>query len=61
MMTLAEAAKELRMSERWFRDWLARNPVDRTGVPFYLAMGRCKRFEAADVDRIKAAIREGER
>jgi hypothetical protein len=59
-LTFAEAAKELRMSERWLRDWLARNPVDAKGVPLYIPMGRKKEFEPADIDRIRARIRENE-
>lgn len=58
--TFSEAAKQLRMSERWLRDWLAANPVDAKGVPFYIPMGRRKEFEAADIDRIRARIRENE-
>lgn len=57
-MTLDEAAKELRMSERWLRGWLADNPVDAKGVPFYIPMGRRKEFEPSDLERIRARIRE---
>ena len=57
-MTLDEAAKELKMSERWLRGWLADNPVDAKGVPFYIPMGRRKEFEPSDLERIRAHIRE---
>ncbi len=57
-MMLEEAAKELRMSERWLRGWLADNPVDAKGVPFYIPMGRRKEFEPSDIERIRARIRE---
>ena len=57
-LTLAQAARELRMSERWLRGWLADNPVDAKGLPFYIPMGRRKEFEPSDIDRIRARIRE---
>ncbi len=49
------------MSKRWLQYWLAENPVDSAGLPFYVPIGRNKRFDVADIGRIKAAIREGER
>ena len=60
-LTFAEAARKLRMSERWLRGWLADNPVDAKGMPFYIPMGRKKEFEPADIDRIRAQIRENEK
>jgi hypothetical protein len=60
-LTFTQAAQELGMSERWLRDWLASNPVDAKGVPFYIPMGRRKEFEPADIDRIRAQIRENEK
>jgi hypothetical protein len=60
-LSYAEAAKELGMSVRWLRDWLARYPADAKGVPFYLLMGRKKVFEPADIGRIRAQIRENEK
>jgi hypothetical protein len=57
-LTFAEAAQALRMSERWLRGWLASNPVDVKGVPFYIPMGRRKEFERADIERIRIRIRE---
>src|SRR6185437_10723383 len=61
MLTLAQAAIELGVSKRWLQYWLAEHPVDGAGIPFYIPVGRNKRFEQADLGRIKAAIREGER
>jgi len=60
MITLAQAATEIGVSKRWLQYWLADNPVDRAGVPFYVPIGRNKRFDQADCDRIKKAIREAE-
>jgi hypothetical protein len=57
-LTLDQAAKELRMSERWLRGWLADNPADARGVPFYIPMGRRKEFEPTDIERIRTRIRE---
>ena len=59
--TFAEAADELRVSPRWLRYWLAEHPVDAAVVPFYVPMGRNKTFEPADIDRIRAHIRDLER
>lgn len=59
-LTLDEAAAELRKTMRWLKEWLAKNPVDEAGVPFYVPMGRTKIFEEADLARIKAAIRRYE-
>ena len=60
-MTFAEAAAELRMSERWLRDWLSHNPMDAKGNPFYIRKGRRKEFEPADIERIHAQLRENEK
>ena len=57
---MVEAAAELRKTTRWFKEWLAENPVDEAGVPFYVPMGRTKIFEASDIARIRAHIRRGE-
>lgn len=59
-LTLDETATELRKTPRWLKDWLAKNPVDEAGIPFYLKMGRTKIFETSDVARIRAHIRRGE-
>jgi hypothetical protein len=61
VFTLAEAAAELRKSKRWLQEWLSKHPVDETGTPFYVPMGRSKTFEEADISRIRAFMREEER
>src|SRR6266700_1659666 len=60
-LTLIEAAEDLRVSRRWLEYWLADHPVDGTGIPFYVPMGRRKTFEQTDIARIRACIREEER
>jgi DNA-binding transcriptional MerR regulator len=57
MLTIKEAAAELRVSKQWLQYWLAANPVDVAGVPFYVPMGNRKRFEPRDLDRISAHMR----
>jgi len=59
-LTIDEAAADLRKTTRWLKQWLAENPVDEVGVPFYVPMGRSKTFEPSDVARIRAHIRRGE-
>src|SRR6266403_3947347 len=59
--TMDEAADELLVSRRWLEYWLADHPVDATGTPFYVPMGRRKTFEQNDIARIRACIREEER
>lgn len=59
-LTLDEAAESLRKTTRWLKSWLAENPVDEAGVPFYVPMGRSKTFDPSDVARIRAHIRRGE-
>jgi hypothetical protein len=61
VFTLAEAAAELRKSKRWLQEWLSKHPVDETGTPFYVPMGRSKTFDEADISRIRAFMREEER
>jgi hypothetical protein len=61
ILTLTEAAAELRISKRWLADWLNHHPVDAAGVPFYVRLGRKKTFEDSDVTRIFAFMREQER
>ena len=61
LITLTDAAAEIGVSKRWLQYWLSAHPVDNGGIPFYVPIGRNKRFDVADIDRIKAAIREGER
>jgi len=43
-LTMDEAADNLRVSRRWLEYWLAAHPVDTTGNPFYVPMGRRKTF-----------------
>ena len=43
-LTVEEAAEELRTTPRWIKEWLAKNPVDENGVPFYIPMGRAKQY-----------------
>src|SRR6266566_2491307 len=50
---VAEAARELRKSERWLRDWLKQHPVDRNGDAFYRLAGRTKLLSDGDIDRIR--------
>src|SRR5216684_1360054 len=59
--TFDQAAAELLVSRRWLEYWLADHPVDATGTPFYVPMGRRKTFEQNDIARIRACIREEER
>src|SRR6266702_2658066 len=59
--TIDQAAAELLVSRRWLEYWLADHPVDATGNPFYVPMGRRKTFEQNDIARIRACIREEER
>jgi hypothetical protein len=53
MLTMDDVAKESGMSIRWFQGWIAAHPVDASGTPFYIPMGRRKMLEAFDVTRIK--------
>jgi hypothetical protein len=41
MLTIKEAATE---------HWLVENPVDETGVPFYVPMGSRWKFEQRDIE-----------
>jgi hypothetical protein len=59
LLTLAQTASELERSEKWLRDWLAKNPKDDRGIPFYLPIGRNKMFEPSDIARIKAYLAAG--
>jgi hypothetical protein len=58
MLTIKEAAAELRVSKQWLQYWLAANPVDAAGVPFYVPIGIRKRFEPQDLDRIRSYLRD---
>ena len=53
---IIEAARELRKSERWLRDWLKQNPFDQRGEPFYRLAGRTKLFTDRDIDRIRESL-----
>jgi DNA-binding transcriptional MerR regulator len=57
MLTIKEAAAELRVSPQWLQYWLVANPVDVDGVPFYITTGRRKKFDPEDIDRIIAHLR----
>ena len=57
LLSIKQAAAELSVSRRWLEYWLADHPVDAGGVPFYVPMGRSKKFERADIDRILAHMR----
>lgn len=48
LYTEAEIAARLHRSRRWLLEWLRENPTDATGQPFYLQVGRSKRFTADD-------------
>ena len=50
MLTIKEAATELRVSQQWLKYWLVENPVDETGVPFYVPMGSRWKFEQRDIE-----------
>lgn len=52
IFTMCEAARELRKSRRWLQGWLAHNPVDAYGRPFFSVLGRSKVFRQVDIDRI---------
>jgi len=50
---IAEAARELRKSERWLRDWLKQHPRDDKDEPFYRLAGRTKLFTDRDIDCLR--------
>lgn len=58
LLTIKEAAAELRVSKQWLQYWLVEHPVDAAGVPFYIPMGSRKKFELQDLDRIRAYMRD---
>jgi hypothetical protein len=58
LLTLKEAAAELRVSKQWLQYWPVEHPVDAAGVPFYIPMGSRKKFEPADLDQIRSFMRD---
>ncbi|SIO56267.1 hypothetical protein SAMN05443247_08240 [Bradyrhizobium erythrophlei] len=58
LLTIKEAATALRVSPQWLQYWLVENPVDAAGVLLYVPVGRRKKFEPKDIDRIIAHMRE---
>jgi hypothetical protein len=58
MLTIQEAANDLRVSRRWLEYWLAANPIDVAGVPFYVPMGRSKKFAVTDIERMLSHMRD---
>lgn len=61
IFTMNEAAKQLRISRRYFQDWLRDHPLDANGRPFYARLGRRYTFDEDDLRRIREAAREEER
>jgi hypothetical protein len=53
-----EAAQRVPCSRRWLQQFLANNPADKAGVPFYYTIGNRKMFTDADIDRIRNFNRE---
>src|SRR4051812_13357769 len=58
LLSIKEAAAELRVSAQWLKYWLVANPVDTAGVPFYVRMGSRLKFEQQDLQRILAHLRK---
>jgi len=56
--TMDEAAQRVPCSRRWLQQFLAENPADKAGVPFYYPIGNRKKFTDADIDRIRNFNRE---
>ena len=57
LLTLIEAAEQLRRTPRRLRDFLRAYPVGLDGRPLYLQDGRDKLFSPADLARIQDVIR----
>src|ERR1019366_8161898 len=55
VLTLPEAATELRKSRRWLQEWLAKHPADSHGRPFCSRLGKTRGFRPADIQRILEA------
>src|SRR5262245_6264913 len=58
---MEQAAKRIPCSRRWLQGFLARNPADAGGNPFYYLIGNRKMFTGADIDRIRQSTREAAR
>jgi len=56
-----EAAGRVPCSRRWLQKFLADNPADTGGNPFYFAKGNRKLFTEADIERIRQFTREAVR
>src|SRR5262249_17462859 len=56
--SMDEAAQRVPCSRRWLQQFLAENPADKAGVPFYYIIGNRKMFTDADIDRIRNFNRE---
>lgn len=59
LITLIQAAAEIGVSKDKLKKWLALNPKDSEGVPFYLPIGMNKMFETGDIERIHAHMNGG--
>jgi hypothetical protein len=59
VLTVEEAAAELRKSKRWLLEWLRAHPRDAQGEPYYTPVGRDKILHQNDIARIECALREG--
>jgi hypothetical protein len=56
--TMEQAAKLIPCSRRWLQGFLAKDPADAGGNPFYYLIGNRKMFTAADIERIRQSTRE---
>src|SRR3990167_2728931 len=59
--TMDEAAGRVPCSRRWLQKFLADNPADTGGNPFYFPKGNRKMFTDADIERIRQFTREAVR
>ena len=50
--TETEVAKALHRERRWLLTWLLEHPTDVHGKPFYIQLGRSKRFTGDDIVRL---------
>lgn len=58
MLTIKEAAAELRVSQQWLKYWLVENPVDTDGLALYVPMGKRWKFHPTDLERILNHMRK---